>query len=160
MDGDSMWALLRSLDDPQNLEHPAGYDHVATRRRFDQLVSQLEKDFSCRCNTDRDIEDASLHARLNVPSEVTDTGDDIVVCVSNFGDLAAIAVTNPGVWSHSEFETILAPRDADRLYGALDALGYTVVPEDALWADYDGPSAIAVDLRIASTWWTRFFDYF
>jgi hypothetical protein len=42
VDGDQMWILLRSLDDPHNLEFPVGYHHVETRRRFDELVRQLE----------------------------------------------------------------------------------------------------------------------
>jgi hypothetical protein len=160
IDGDPMWSLLRSLDDPDHLEFPSDYDHVATRQLFDALVGRLDAAFACRTDADRHVEDASLHARVSIPSAATETGETLVICVSNFGRLAAVAVTNPGVYAQDEFEERLAARDAARIYAALDSLGYQVVPEAPLWTDYDGPSALAaIDARYGATWWTRFFDY-
>ena len=155
-----MWVLLRSLDDPDHLEWPGDYDRVATRRLFDDLVDRLDAAFSCRCDADRHVEDASLHARVDIPAAATDSGERLVISVSNVGRLATVSVTNPGVLSDAEFEDLLAPSDASRMYTALDALGYQVVPEEPLWSDYDGPSALtAVDARYGATWWTRYFDY-
>lgn len=160
VDGDQMWQLLRELDDPGSLEVPAGYDHAATRRLFDELVGQLGAAFFCWCAADRHVKDASLHARVDIPAAATDTGDTLVICVSNFGGLATVPVTNPGAWSQAEFEERLAPRDAERIYGVLDSLGYAGVPEAPLWTDYDGPSAIAdLEAGYRATWWTRYFDY-
>lgn len=160
IDGETMWSLLRSLDDPDHLEFPADHDFGATRQLFDELVARLDAAFSCRTEADRHVEDASLHARVSIPAAATETGETLVVCVSNFGRLATVAVTNPGAWSQDEFEERLAGSDAARIYGALDSLGYQVVPEAALWKDYDGPSALAaLDVRHGATWWTRFFDY-
>lgn len=159
-DKGELWSLLRSLDDPNHLEHPVGFDVVETRDRFDHLVDRLDAEFDCTCLADRHVEDASLHARVDVPAEATITGRPLVVCVSNFGDLAVVSISNPGAWSQAEFEDRLAPQDAERVYGALDALEYVVVPEEPLWEDYDGPSRIA-EIGSASrvTWWTRYFDY-
>ncbi|UAL29579.1 hypothetical protein K8W59_17820 [Nocardioides rotundus] len=160
VEGDQMWILLRSLDDPDHLEWPADYDHAAKRRLFDDLVDRLDAEFSCRCEADRHVEDASLHARLDIPAAATDSGERLVISVSNFGRLATVSVTNPGVWSEAEFEELLAPGDASRIYTVLDALGFHVVPEEPLWSDYDGPSALpGIDARYRPTWWTRFFDY-
>lgn len=160
IDGEPMWALLRSLDDPDHLEFPADYDHDATRQLFEELVDRLDAAFACRTDADRHVEDASLHARVGIPSAATETGEALVVCVSNFGRLATVVVTNPGAYSLGEFEERLAPGDAARIYAALDSLGYQVVPEAPLWTDYDGPSVLAsLDARYGATWWTRFFDY-
>ncbi|MBU2693952.1 hypothetical protein [Pimelobacter sp. 30-1] len=160
VDGELMWSLLRSLDDPDHLEVPSDFDHSATRKLFDELVGRLDAAFACRTNADRHVEDASLHARVSIPSAATETGEPLVVSVSNFGSLATVAVTNPGAYSQDEFKERLAARDAARIYATLDSLGYQVVPEAPLWNDYDGPSALAaLDARHGATWWTRFFDY-
>ena len=160
IDGDQMWALLKSLDDPEHLEFPADYSDRDTRSRFDQLVARLNTDFSCWCDADRNVQDASLHARVDVPAEATATGEPLIINVSNFGNLAVIAVNNPGVWTRDEFEELLAPHDAERVYEALDALGYAVIPEEPLWSDYQGPSRLTdLDAAYGTTWWTRFFDY-
>lgn len=158
--GDAMWALLRDLDDPDHLEVPADYDHDATRRLFDDLVDRLDAAFSCRTESDRNVEDASLHARVEIPAAATETRERLVISVSNFGRLATVSVTNPGAWSQAEFEELLAPDDASRIFAALDTFGYQVVLEEPLWSDYDGPSQlVALDARHGATWWTRFFDY-
>lgn len=160
IDGDPMWSLLRSLDDPEHLEFPSGFDHDATRQFFDELVACLDAAFDCRTDADRHVEDASLHALLSIPAAATETGDKLVVCVSNFGRLATVALSNPGAYSQEEFEERLAAGDAARIYAALDSLGYQVVPEAPLWNDHDGPSPLAAaDARGGATWWTRFFDY-
>lgn len=160
IDGEPMWALLRSLDEPDHLEFPGDYDHDATRQLFEELVDRIDAAFDCRTDADRHVEDASLHARLSIPASATESGETLIVCVSNFGRLATVAVANPGAYSQGEFEERLAVRDAVRIYAALDSLEYQVVPEAPLWTDYDGPSALAgLDARYAATWWTRFFDY-
>lgn len=160
-DGEAMWSLLRSLDDPDHLEWPANFDFHQTRQRFDQLVHSLHAAFGCSCEADRNVEDASLHARVNIPESATKSGDRLVVCVSNFGGLATVSLTNPGAWSQAESETLASGEDAFRVHRALDSLGYTVVPEEPLWSDYDGPSDVGVDPqgKVRATWWTRYFDY-
>lgn len=155
-----MWSLLRSLDDADHLEFPSDFDHPATRPLFDELVGRLDAAFDCRTDAVRHVEDAGLHARLSIPAAATETGDTLVVCVSNFGRLATVALSNPGAYSQEEFEERLAAGDAARIYAALDSLVYQVVPEAPLWKGYDGPSALAaIDGRYDATWWTRFFDY-
>ena len=159
IDGDRLWELLRSLDDPEHLEFPAGYDRVKVRGQFDQLTDRLGGAFSCACTVDHP-EDASFHGRIEIPAEATSTGSQLVITVSNFGGLAVVAVDNPGVWSREEFTELLHPDDAERIYAALDSLGYTVVPEEPLWQPYDGSGRLR-QLHPAHppTWWIRFFDY-
>jgi hypothetical protein len=160
VDGDKLWDLLRSLDDPEHLQFPADYDHRETRGRFDQLVDRLDGAFSCACKADRHVEDASFHGRVEIPSAATATGSQLVIVVSNFGGLAVVAIDNPGSWNQHEFAELLHPVDADRIYTALNDLGYTIVPEQPLWHPYDGNSALQNYYRDHSaTWWTRFFDY-
>jgi hypothetical protein len=160
-DGEGLWHLLRSLDDPEHLEFPAGYDHGETRSRFNHLVGQLDAAFSCASEADRHVEDASYHGRVVIPAAATATGAPLVIVVSNFGGLAVIAIDNPGVWDQEEFAELLHPRDAERIYFALDDLGYTVVPEEPLWRPYDGDGSLRqfYPPENPPSWWIRFFDY-
>jgi hypothetical protein len=159
IDCEQMWTLLRTLDDPDHLETPADFDLAATRARFEQLVTGLDTAFDCQSDADRSVQDASLHARVEVPGGATATGGPLVVCVSNFGSLATVSIENPGAYDAAELELLLDPEDAARLYGVLDELGYVVVPEAPLWQDYDGPSMISFLGEPPQTWWVRFFDY-
>jgi hypothetical protein len=156
---EQLWPLLRTLDDPDHLKTPAGYDFDATRARFERLVQRLDTAFDCRSDADRSVQDASLHARVVVPAEATATGERVVVCVSNFGSLATVSLENPGAYGTAELETLLTEEDAARVHGALDDLDYVVVPEEPLWRDYDGPSTISFLGEPPQTWWVRFFDY-
>ena len=159
VEGEEMWALLRSLDDPDHLETPAGLDFDATWARFERLVSALDGAFGCACDAERSVQDASLFALVVVPSEATETSERLVVSISSFGPLATVSIVNAGAFDEAEHEALLDPEDARRVHGALDDLGYVVVPEAPLWTLYDGPSQITVDHRFPATWWIRFFDH-
>lgn len=83
-----------------------------------------------------------------------------MIVVSNFGDLAVVAVDNPGVWTQEEFTEPLHRDDAERIYTALDDLGYTVVLEEPLWQPYDGDGPLRLFYpEHPPTWWIGFFDY-
>ncbi|MFF2651651.1 hypothetical protein [Streptomyces sp. NPDC058045] len=155
--------LLHRLDDPVLMERPPGYDHAATRALFERLVARLEEDFGTRCTADRQVQDASLHARVEVPAQAAACGERITVSVSNFGSMAVVAAENPGVYSDNE-EAVqagaLAADDLRRVERAIADLGYVPIPERLLTRPYDGPSPLAryrpggrVD------WWVRYFDY-
>jgi len=169
VEGDRLWDLLRSLDDPKHLEFPAHFNRKKTRIQFGQLVDRLNTAFSCACEAEGHVEDASYHDRVEIPAAATATGTRLVIVVSNFGGLAVVAADNPGVWPQEEFTELLHPDDARRIYTALDDLGYTVVPEAPLRAaEYDG-DAFRRYYHIQygpawrdpgrPTWWDRFFDY-
>ena len=159
LSGEQMWELLRQLDDPDHLERPADFDVTVTRDKFERLVTALDASFGGYEEADRDVQDASLHARVAVPAARTATGERLVVCVSNFGDLATVSVVNPGAFDQEEHDALLDPADAGRVHAVLDDLGYVVVPEAPLWRDYDGPSRLSVLSDPQPTWWLRFFDY-
>ena len=124
-------------------------------------MDRLDAAFSCACESWGHVEDASFHDRVEIPAAATATGMRLVIVVSNFGGLAVVAAENPGVWTREEFTELLHPDDAQRIYTALDDLGYTVVPEEPLWEEYDGDSPLRRYPSEGSppTWWIRFFDY-
>ncbi|MFU8873021.1 hypothetical protein [Micromonospora sp. SL4-19] len=153
-DDAQLWQLLHSLDDPNHLEFPANYDHRRARTRFNHLAERLDRDFGCQCDVDRHVQDASFHGRIDIPAAATTTGERLVIVISNFGDLAVLAVENPGVWDDEEAAQVLHPDDTSRIHKALDDLGYTLIPEEPLWNRYDGVCGPAI-----STWWVRYFDY-
>jgi hypothetical protein len=159
IEGDLLWALLHELDDPQHLEHPANYEHANTRALFDDLVRGLDVAFDCACDADRYVQDASHHARVIIPAHATATGHNLVVSISNFGQLATVSIDYPGSYGRVEFDALLDRRDADRLDALLSELGYRIVSEEPLWTRYDGPSPIDDGSDLGVTWWTRFFDY-
>jgi hypothetical protein len=160
VEGDRLWDLLRSLDDPEHLDFPAGFNRDETGDRFGQLVDRLDTAFSCACEADGHVQDASYHGRIEIPAAATATGTRLVIVVSNFGGLAVVAADNPGVWTQEEFTELLHPDDAQRIYTALDDLGYTVVPEEPLWQTYDGNGPLPLSYHThLPTWWIRFFDY-
>jgi hypothetical protein len=159
---DRLWELLRSLDDPEHLQFPPGYDHSQARSRFNQLVDRLDAAFTCACRADRHVQDASHHGSIEVPAQATATGSRLVIVVSNFGGLAVVTIDNPGTWTQAELTEALHPDDAIRTKAALEDLGYTIVPEEPLSRPYDGASRWFERFysnENPPTWWIRFFDY-
>ena len=154
-DGSELWRLLRSLDDPERLEHPAGFDAVRERDRFERLALRIEAEFGRGCEVDRQVQDASLLGRIVVPGPATSTGRPLVVSVSNFGGLAVLTTTGTG---GPAAPSPVDPRDEEIVAAALRDLGYTPIPEEPLRRRYDG-SAGRRAFGPRGTWWTRFFDY-
>ncbi|MEU8121325.1 hypothetical protein AB0C21_21675 [Spirillospora sp. NPDC049024] len=154
-----LWQLLRSLDDPDHLEFPAGFDHRQVRACFERLAQRLDTDFDCRCDVDRHVQDAGLHGRIDIPSSATAGRRRLVISVSNFGGLAVLSVDNPGIWTDAEAAELLHPDDARPIRAALVDLGYRLIPEEPLWRRYDGVWDPAVFAPANATWWTRYFDY-
>ena len=155
--------MLTSLDDPDHLETPADFNRDETRNRFRQLVDRLSTAFSCAREADSNVQDATFHNRVEIPAAVTATGRRLFIVVSTFGDLAAVMADNSWRQTQEEFTRQLHPDDAQRIYTALDDLGYTVVPEDPLRGeDYDGyafGSDPRIQIQYRPTWWDRFFGY-
>ncbi|MFC6015657.1 hypothetical protein ACFP2T_05580 [Plantactinospora solaniradicis] len=154
-----LWRLLRFLDHADCLEVPANYQHRRTMARFNQLAQRLDRDFGRQCEVDRQVQDASFHGRIDIPATATGTLRRLVIVISNFGNLAVIAVDNPGVWTDKEAAQLLHPEDDTRIRRALADLTYTLIPEEPLWQRYNG--AWTPDNRPArvDTWWDRYFDY-
>lgn len=159
LDDQRIRALLRELDDSDHLEFPRGYDHDAVRARFNQLAAGLGQRFQCACAVDRDVQDASHHGRIDIPAGATASRKHITVTVSNFGDLAAIALGNPGSYSEEEEIELFNSDDRHRVEDELDTLHYIAVSEHLLWTAYDGVNDLASPTGHPPTWWNRFFDY-
>lgn len=158
-DDAQLWQLLHSLDDPDHLEFPANYDHRRARARFNQLAQRLDRDVNCQTRVDRHAQDASFHGRIEIPASATTTGHPLVIVISNFGDLAVLAVDNPGVWDDEEAAQLLHPDDGTRIRRAIDDLSYTLIPEEPLRQRYDGAWDPDIFGPGEATWWTRYFDY-
>ena len=159
LDGPPLHALLRALDHLEHLERPRDYDHTATRARFEQLAMDLEAAFSCRCEVDRHVQDASHHGRITVPTTATATGVQLVVVLSNFAGLVVCALENPGAHSDEETDLFVDVEDARRMRAVLLELGLVLVPEDPLWEAYDGRGPLGPHLGEGRTWFERYFDY-
>ncbi|WP_216586928.1 hypothetical protein [Streptomyces brasiliscabiei] len=149
--------LLRQLDDPDHLEFPRGYDHAAARARFDRLAIRLDRRFRCICSVDRGVQDASHHGTIVIPDTAAASGERITVTVSNFGNLTAVALGNPGSYDEDEESILFETADRRRIEDELEALGYTAVSEHLLRARYDGVGKLGSS--VVRTWWDRFFDY-
>ncbi|MFE7131766.1 hypothetical protein ACFVIM_12960 [Streptomyces sp. NPDC057638] len=160
-DDQRIWALLRDLDDPGHLEVPRDYDHTAARARFEQLAARLDQRFHCVCGVDRGVQDASYHGTIVIPAATTASGDRITITVSNFGDLVAMTLGNPGSYDEEEEHLLFESTDRRRVEDELEALGYTAVSEHLLQRRYDGAGTLAASSPASypPTWWSRFFDY-
>ncbi|QRP45550.1 hypothetical protein [Amycolatopsis sp. FDAARGOS 1241] len=110
--GEAMWRLLREADEPGNPEIPHGYDHAATRQQFLAVAARLDADFGCRTDSDLWVQDASLHARLDLPEEVTRGGEKIYVAVSNFASLAIAGPATPARTTAKSATVASTPRTA------------------------------------------------
>jgi hypothetical protein len=155
-------ALLRELDDPQWLEWPAAYDRNAVAARFGELVARLEGVFGVPCVTEQDTQDSSEYGRATVPAEATACGTRIVVCISKFGFLALVCAENPGAFlgtQDAQDEGELDAADLASVEQALVELDFTVLPEELVESDYDGPSRAHL-YEQRPTWWDRFFGTF
>jgi hypothetical protein len=161
LDDQRTWALLRDLDDSDYLEQPRNYNHRTARARLDQLATELDRRFHCTCAVDRDVQDASHHATIIIPSTATSSPDHITITISNFGNLAAVTLGNPGSYEPDEERELFHDTDRNTIDETLDTLDYTAVSEHLLWTRYDGASDLATHYppQHPPTWWTRFFDY-
>lgn len=157
-------ALLRRLDEPDALERPSGYHHGRTRARFEALATRLGADFEVHCRVDREVQDASLHGRIEIPVEALGGAAQLVVSVSNFGSLAVVSAENPGVYTDLAEAVMAGAVVAGDLHTAVRALAsfdYIQVPEELLAQPYDGISPLAsfYPPDHPPDWWIRYFDY-
>jgi hypothetical protein len=157
-DDDQLWRLLRSLDDPDNLESPADRRHDSPQN-FDALRGRLEGDFKCVCREFRGVQDASFEGDITIPEGVTATGRALGIRLSNFGGLAVITAHDvPTGWTDWDLADRVHPDDRVRIDAALSDLGYTLVPLQPLRRPYDGVLGPDPFVR-GTTWWIRFFDW-
>lgn len=155
--------LLRQLDDPANLECPAGFDYAAEQRRFQSLVAELEGRFSCTCQIEAGnrIQDASFLGQLVIPASALVRGVAAFVRVSNFGRLALLGAECPGRYDDAKTLNLIAATDRRVMLEVLAGLNYVPLLEDVLSAEYDGTCDTFRDAypSHSPTWFIRYFDY-
>jgi len=137
IDGPAMWAMLGPLTILNTSSLPLTTKTPRTRavRSARQSIERRALLLVCRC---RHVQDASLHARVDIPADATahriPAGDprqqrrQYGRCRGNES------------WC-VDAGRIRDPPGAERRRsgsGTLDALGYTAVSEEPLWIDYDG----------------------
>lgn len=155
-------ALMHELDDPESLEWPRTYDPRAAAGRLARLTARLESVFATSCATEQDAQDSSEYGRVVVPAQATRCATRIVVCVSKFGSLAVVCAENPGAFlgtDDARAEEALDSADLAKVNQAATDVGYTIVPEELLESDYDGPSRLPSHVHRPS-WSARFFGIF
>ncbi len=153
-DQEHLWTLLRELDASGDVEFPRGFNATAARARFNELAADIDREFACTCTVERDVQEASYHGRITIPTAATTSADFITVIVSNFGDLAVVTLGNPMSYDEEETEYLLDSTDLGRITDILSGLGYITVPEHLTWADYDGVLSLRSHAR---SWFDRFF---
>jgi hypothetical protein len=158
------WAWLREHDDPTHLERPPGFDLAAETLRAHRLVVRLAKAFAWQVTTDAGtgaVQDASFLGDIEIPDSATASGERIVIRLSNFGQLAVVALERFGINDANDIAVLFDVADRRRVERALEDEGYRQVPEWILWRDYDGTSEAlrAAYESTAATWWVRYFDY-
>ena len=161
---DDLRAALHRFDEAGGLERPTGYDHAAVRTAFNALVARLDTEFETTCRADREIEDASLHGRIEIPVEALDGPAQLVVSVSNFGSMAVVSAENPGAYldlTEALTDGAVDRQDLHALQRILAELGYLEIPEELLTRPYDGIGELAAHYPpdAPPDWWIRFFDY-
>lgn len=152
-------ALLHALDDHEHLEYPIGFDADAVSARFEQLVQDLEVVFAHHCAVERQFQDASHHGIIRVPAQATSTGEQLMLVVSNFGDMVVCAGGNTGERSDEQTDELIDAQDAARVRAVLGRLGYLLVPEDPLWQAYDGSGPLSPQYGDGRTWYDRYFTH-
>lgn len=160
LDEQQTWALLRDLDEPGQWDFPHDYNGPAARARFIRLAVRLEQRFGCVCEVDRELRPARCHGRIIVPAAATGTPEDVVLTLSNFGNLAVVTLGSPGSYDEDEERELFPAADRRRIEEELALLGYVSVSEHPLWTKYNGISGFEAlyPPERPPSWWHRFFD--
>jgi hypothetical protein len=157
--------LLRRFDDPRFTERPEGFDERAAATRFLDLLARLNQTFNCEVASESwpIVQDCSFYGQARIPASSTETGADIALRVSNFGNLAVYALELLGAYDDAERELLMTERDRDLVETDLADSGYVALPEDVLWEPYDGANQSLRDFYARqpdqATWFIRFFDF-
>lgn len=147
------------------LDVPRDFDLAAAESRFRELVALIEDAFGVPCEHGHP-QDSACFGAISIPSEATRTRAKrtrtpfaVEVEVSAFGSLATYHPVGE-LWDQV---VPVQSDDAQRIEGALDALGYVIVPMDVLAMRYNGPNGWVFGPspygRTDVTWYTRFFDF-
>jgi hypothetical protein len=156
---------LRALDDPIYAERPADFDEKRVRDKFLGLVAGIRRTFGASVTYEAGpplIQDASFFGDVTIPAQATESGVEIGVRTSNFGELATFFPTDPDVWDEPDStESLIDTGERRALEELLSQQGYEFVPLALLFADYDGANQALKDLRSGSrlNWWCRYFDW-
>jgi hypothetical protein len=146
---------------PTTWSFPAAATTPPTVPGSTSFAVRLDQRFHCTCTVDRNVQDASHHGTIIIPATATASAEHITITISNFGNLAAVTLGNPGTYSEEEERNLFQDNDRRHIEAELGTLGYIAVSEHPLWTRYDGISNLAscYSPEHPPTWWTRFFDY-
>lgn len=156
LEGVALERRLREMDDPAALEQPIDFDGPRLAAKVEALAALLEKSFPGAVSVDDPWgwQDSATFTQVTVDGASTHTTANLVVAISQHGELCFIALERPGAYSREEFDALVESEDVAAIAAALDALDFTVAPEELLWARYDGPSPAS-----PPDWQERYFGY-
>lgn len=138
--------ILHSHDDPIEWECPSDFDYEDAERRVTLLVKCIEQAIGLPCGimTGSQIQDASFHTTISLPTKEVSHWPIYLLKISNFGNLAAIGD-----------EKALEPAHLQKVLSCLSELGYQYIPPEVLSEKYDG----AIPELRGVNWYTRYFEW-
>ncbi|PPH31284.1 hypothetical protein [Rathayibacter sp. AY1F9] len=156
LEGAALERRLREMDDPAAPERPIDFDGPRLAAKVDALAALLEKSFPGAVSVDDSWswQDSATFTQMTVNGAATRTTADLVVAISQHGDLCFIALERPGAYSREEFDALVEPEDLQPITAALEALDFAVAAEESLWGQYDGPIVMS-----NPSWQERYFGY-
>ncbi len=136
--------LLKSHDDTEYVEYPAGFDYALAESQFAVMAEEIASLFpGSRFETGVEIQDASFHGQIYVALAEQLT----LVRVSNFGRFVSFC--------GGDYDCLPAVA-RDRLLQVFAAHGYTFIPPEVLDMPCDG---VATGVSGFKTWGHRFFEW-
>src|SRR5689334_13202599 len=120
-------AVMIENDFPNHAEFPHGFNYKAAEKRFRNTVSEIEGTLGQALVTQTlgEIQDASFHGELFLPSEFLAEGCSACIRFSNFGNFVSVYTDYTG-------DSEIKPEVKNRTVSILEKNGYMFLPGTSL----------------------------
>lgn len=145
--------ILLKFDEVGAYETPRSFNYNRLKRKVLDLQSSLAKRFKAAFQLDDQVQDASFHCDLMIPTELVASPNPHIgysIRISNFGDLATL-----------NFQEEITPEAQQDIISHLGQSGFVFIHYDDLEEPYDGSFDEFRKNVFADrpSWYTRYFDY-